>query len=317
MKFDAFISYRRKNGFEMARLIRDHLHNQGLKCYLDTEENRNGDFGEHLVEAIHNSSNFILVLPKDALKRCINEDDWVRREVEAAYGKCTIIPVMYPDFKWPKKLYSQLPDAIVNLENQQGVTAVDEYFPYMIEKIIALMDKVSVKRTKKVSVYTESSNFLFNKARETDKLVSVDMAFHSGSEWHRNTEMVDSMSQLISMDCKIRVIINSPESVETVCEHMKQPHKKYVKFETNIEEWREFASENPDNVFVRVLDLPLLHRIYIVRGENGGSANIKYYSYGNYTPDKDFRLSFDSPSPEYKLYQEEFEYLWNIAKEIK
>ena len=313
MEYDVFISYRRKNGFEMAQLICDRLTEKGLKCFLDLEEMRAGKFDEKIIDSINNSSNFILVLPRYALDRCVNEDDWVRKEIVAATGKCTIIPILYPNFSWPKKLYKDLPEEITSLERQQGVPLSREYFSAMIDKIISYMTDVEVHTNKKENLYVESSKFIMEKVKSTENVLSVDMAFHAGSEWRRNTEMVNVLSTLYSMGIKMRVIINSPKAAEEVCGHMRQPFKKYVKFESNVEEWTELAKEYPDKIELRVLDIPLLHRLYIVRGENSGSANVKYYSYGNYKPENDFRLTFNSPDDEYTLYKEEFEYLWNIA----
>lgn len=319
MQFHAFISYRRKNGFAMAQLIRDRLKEKGILCYLDVEEARAGKFNEQLLDNIRDAPNFILVLPKRALDRCVHENDWVRREVLAAIEmKKTIIPVIYPDFTWPRKLYDRLPKEIVDLEYEQAVVASQEYFPSMIERIIGYMTDVTVSESKpaKETLYRESAQFFADKILSVESLVSVDMAFHAGSEWRRNTDMVDCLSRMYDEGYTIRVLVNSPESVEQVCVHMRQPRKRYVGIGDNIREWQEMVKEFGGNIQVRVLDVPLLHRLYIVRGEKGGSANVKYYSYGNYVPEKDFRLTFDSPDPEYKLYAEEFEYLWGIARPL-
>ena len=40
---------------------------------------------------------------------------------------------------------------------------------------------------------------------------------------------------------------------------------------------------------------------------------MKYYTYGNFRPDRDFRLIFEADIPEFRIYQEEFEYLWENA----
>lgn len=320
MKFHAFISYRRKNGFEMAQLIRDRLKERGIECYLDLEEVKAGKFNEQLLNTIRDTPNFILVLPKGALDRCVHEKDWVRREILEAMKnpEKTVIPVIYPNFEWPRKLYDKLPAEIVGLENAQGVVASYDYFSAMIEKIVGYMTNVTVcdPLAPKVTLYRESSLFFTDKTESVGTPVSLDMAFHAGSEWRRNTDMVDCLTRMLEAGYPIRVIINSPASVQQVCAHMRQPRKHYVKIEDNLLEWKELAEECGGNMEVRVLDVPLLHRLYVVRGENGGSVNVKYYSYGNYVPEKDFRLTFDSPDPSYKLYAEEFEYLWSIARPL-
>ena len=90
---------------------------------------------------------------------------------------------------------------------------------------------------------------------------------------------------------------------------MSQPLKKYVGFDNCVEEWRELARIYPDIIQVRIANVPLLHRLYILREETDGVVNVKYYTYGNCTPDKDFRRSFDHSGMEYELYTQEFDYI--------
>ena len=81
MGFDAFISYRRENGFLMAQVIRNRLEEKSIHCFLDLEELRSGRFDERILLEIQQAHTFILVLPKNTLTRCSNENDWVRREI--------------------------------------------------------------------------------------------------------------------------------------------------------------------------------------------------------------------------------------------
>lgn len=312
MKFDAFISYRRTGGFEMAQLIHDHLADMGIKCYLDLEQLRSGHFDERLIDEIAAAQNFIIILSPNALDRCVDEGDWVRRELTAAISmNKTIIPIIYPEFSWPRNLYEKLPAEVVGLERHHGVVASREYFHSMLEKIIENMTDIKPKRrTETVS----SSKFILDNAAKITKPLSIDMAFHAGSEWRRNSEKVDTLARLYSDGWKIRILVNSSQAVETVCSHMRQPMKKYVKFDNSIEEWLELAEEFPDAIELRILDVPLLHRLYIVRGQDDGAVNVKYYSYGNFMPDRDFRMTFHSSDREWGIYTDEFDYLWKIAR---
>lgn len=97
---------------------------------------------------------------------------------------------------------------------------------------------------------------------------------------------------------------------------MTHPLKKYRSYEECLLNWYELAVSYPDIVEVRMLKVPLLHRIYLIRGNKSGAVNVKYYTYGNYTPEKDFRLTFEAGSPEYELYFGEFDYLWNHAEKF-
>lgn len=106
-KYDIFISYRRDGGAQYARILQLMLTQRGYKVFLDYDELTDGKFGEHIQDAIKEAPIFMLVLSKQALVRCKNEGDWVRREIQLAIteGK-HIIPVN------PDNSFDGIPDDI-------------------------------------------------------------------------------------------------------------------------------------------------------------------------------------------------------------
>lgn len=106
-KYDIFISYRRDGGAQYARILQLMLNQRGYKVFLDYDELTDGKFGDHIQKAIKDAQIFMLVLSKEALVRCKNEGDWVRREIQLAIqeGK-HIIPVN------PDNSFDSLPEDI-------------------------------------------------------------------------------------------------------------------------------------------------------------------------------------------------------------
>lgn len=148
---------------------------------------------------------------------------------------------------------------------------------------------------------------------ELGDISEIDMAFHSGSDWQRNSDKVDLLRIAIEAKIKLRIIVNT-DLIMNVCMHMSQPGKRYVGFDKSVLEWVELSQRYPEILEVHIAKIPLLHRTYIIRNENKhGWINIKYYTYGNYIPEKDQRLCFDSSNQAYGIYAEEFEYLWDNA----
>lgn len=132
-KFDVFISYRRTS-YDTANLIATRLKSAGYSVFFDVETLRAGKFNEQLLGVIENCRDFIVVLPPEALDRCINEDDWVRREVCYALqcGK-NVIPVMLNGFQWP----DPMPSGMEELKNYQALTASSgEYFDLAMERLM-------------------------------------------------------------------------------------------------------------------------------------------------------------------------------------
>ena len=117
-QYDIFISYRRSS-YESANLIATRLKAAGYSVFFDLESMRSGKFNEQLFGVIDNCKDFLVVLPPNALERCVNEDDWVRLEVcRAMANKKNIVPVMLNGFTWP----NPMPTGMEELCNYQAST---------------------------------------------------------------------------------------------------------------------------------------------------------------------------------------------------
>lgn len=127
-----FISYRRDGGDITAKLISEALKNQGYTTFYDYDALKGGVFDDQIRNEIINCTDMILVLPKNALDRCNNENDWVRMEIALAlkHGK-NIIPVMLHGFEFP----DMLPEDIDKVRYYNGVRFYMEFFDAVIEGI--------------------------------------------------------------------------------------------------------------------------------------------------------------------------------------
>ena len=131
-KYDIFISYRR-TAYVTANLIAEKLRHAGYNVFFDVDTLTAGKFNEQLLEVIGNCKDFILVLPEDALERCKQPEDWIRREVMCALDHHkNIIPVMLDGFVWP----DSMPEGMEELRNFQAITSVNrEYFDMIIQRL--------------------------------------------------------------------------------------------------------------------------------------------------------------------------------------
>lgn len=103
--FDAFISYRRETGSDLASLLKVQLENKfHKKIFLDVKELQVGRFDEALLNKIGETPNFILILSKSSLDRCKEKSDWLKREIMHALStRRNIIPLMIKDFNFPSE----------------------------------------------------------------------------------------------------------------------------------------------------------------------------------------------------------------------
>src|ERR1051325_8476238 len=120
-----FISYRREGGAEMARLVREALHERGYDVFMDVEDLRSGPFNTALFNEIETSTDFVVVLTPHSLERCMSKDDWLRLEIAHAI-KCgkNIVPVKTKGFQFPPL---PLPGELNELPNFQGVEPSHEF----------------------------------------------------------------------------------------------------------------------------------------------------------------------------------------------
>ena len=123
-KYNIFISYRRDGGIELADSIYQRLINAGYSVFIDLEQLNSGRFNKKLLTVIENCTDFILVLPPNALDRCSEADDWVRLEIEHAkkHNK-NIIPIMLRGFEWPAP--KSLPNSLQDISTFNGISASD------------------------------------------------------------------------------------------------------------------------------------------------------------------------------------------------
>lgn len=140
-KYDVFVSYRRDGGEALACLISERLKQRGFSVFYDFESLRSGKFNEKIFSVIDNCTDVIVVLPPNGLDRCINTDDWVRKEISYAIKmQKNIIPIMMRNFNFP----SELPDEIDEIRNFNGISANMEYFEATFDKLLSMLNSSNV-----------------------------------------------------------------------------------------------------------------------------------------------------------------------------
>lgn len=56
--------------------------------------------------------------------------------------------------------------------------------------------------------------------------------------------------------------------------------------------------------------------VFNMKNENKSSINILFYTYGNHNFEKNYFQTFSADSQFYNLFKNEFNYLWNMSKDI-
>ncbi len=113
----------------------------------------------------------------------------------------------------------------------------------------------------------------------------------------------------------IRVLVNSVEGADIAAKHMRHDNKVYMSFEKSIACWQEMAAKYPGQMEVRVCSAPILRRYHGIfhRDAAHSTVNVRQYTYGNGSVDKNFQTIFTRQSDYFALYRGEFDYLWELS----
>ncbi|MCL2207445.1 MAG: toll/interleukin-1 receptor domain-containing protein [Fibromonadales bacterium] len=138
-RFKIFISYRRKGGYDTAKLLYDRLRLDGYSVFFDMDALENGDFDSELEKKVRKCKDFLLVLSPGIFDRFREpgynaKDDWVRQEIICALQtNKNIIPLMLEDFAYPKRL----PEDIKDLSRKNSIDLNPRHFDTIYEKMKA------------------------------------------------------------------------------------------------------------------------------------------------------------------------------------
>ena len=129
-----FIAYRRGGGSETARAIKSELEKRRYRIFLDVDDLGAGPFDESLLAHIEAARYFVVILSKGSLDRCVESDDWLRREItHAFYTRRTIVPVLKEDFAFSAS--ERLPGELSQLPRLNAVLYSHHYFTAVVDKI--------------------------------------------------------------------------------------------------------------------------------------------------------------------------------------
>ena len=172
--YDVFISYRRDGGWALGQLLYVRLSMDGYSVFYDIESMRSGKFNKQIYDSIDNSSAIVVVLPPHALDRCVNEDDWVRKEIAYAIKQNKmLIPVMMQGFVFP----DDLPEDIKDLKDFHGVTAernisadywYEDLKKYINEQLDHMPEPQTPRQADRTLHQAEMTDGLINACRENN-----------------------------------------------------------------------------------------------------------------------------------------------------
>lgn len=205
MKYDIFISYRRKGGSERAELLKAILEKRGYKgsrVFMDTHSLLGGDFKKKIKDAISQSVNVIVLITEGCFDNIKDEDYWIFEISEAVALKKNIIPVFFDGINNIKE--KNLPMALTELPYQNAVSYNHEFADAFYSKLCSFLikDKDYINEKNKTYIFITCaivtiiaiSIGIYNKYGNDDSKTEteclqvtngVDLGLPSGTIWSK------------------------------------------------------------------------------------------------------------------------------------
>ncbi|MDR3002368.1 MAG: TIR domain-containing protein [Fibromonadaceae bacterium] len=137
-KFDIFISYRRKGGYDMAKLLYDRLRLDGYSVSFDIDTLEKGNFDSELEKRVLVCKDFLLVMSPKVFDRFYDsqldpKNDWVRQEIICALEtNKNIVPLALDGFDFPKE---PLPDDVKDVSRKNALDLNPKHFEAAYAKL--------------------------------------------------------------------------------------------------------------------------------------------------------------------------------------
>jgi len=137
-KFDIFISYRRKGGYDMAKLLYDRLRLDGYSVSFDIDTLERGNFDNELENRVLVCEDFLLVMNPGVFDRFYDpkadpKNDWVRQEIICALEtNKNIVPLVLDGFAFPE---NPLPDDVKDIARKNALDLNPKHFEAAYAKL--------------------------------------------------------------------------------------------------------------------------------------------------------------------------------------
>lgn len=131
-----FISYRRSVSTDAARALFLDLRYNGYDVFLDVDSINSGQFERIILRQIEARAHFVLILTPGTLERCIEPDDWLRREIEHAMDQQrNIVPLFVSSFTFTG-MDQYLTGKLANLPRFNGLNVPHDYFEEAMTRLM-------------------------------------------------------------------------------------------------------------------------------------------------------------------------------------
>lgn len=146
-EYDIFISYRRESGEDKARILNQYLSAAGYRVFFDHEAGMTGEFETEILAAVEIAPVFLMLMTPHCFDRCVNEGDWVSREVELAVKLNKHIIPIRPNYNFDFNVVKAgIPEHVMRLKDLEfGEIDFHKNFKATAQSVVDTMIKTVVQ----------------------------------------------------------------------------------------------------------------------------------------------------------------------------
>lgn len=327
-----FISYRRDFGSAFTSRLHENLKSFGFNVFYDAEMH-SGRFRDEIKHRIENSSDFLVILSKNSLKKS-KEDDVFFAEINYAISlNKTIIPIFLNNFNQEDEVNPEVKDVL----QYHGVSEVAPQFYYEVF-IPQLIDLLSDSIAKKNFLSKQSVSYLSTRKNlEKDPLIT---------RWE-NAKTIKSCAfyanQIVNSDLILGKLRDGVHFKFLIVDPSCDAAKDAAKYKLDGPEFLELRSfQNSYNILkdkkdyinylqqttpedpicngtleIRKTKMFIPTAIMIIEKENAIENTIKVdlYTYETSNPDRRSIMIQSNDIDNYKFFENQFDLLWNNFSE--
>ncbi len=145
-----------------------------------------------------------------------------------------------------------------------------------------------------------------------------DMLFLTDFDWLYHDAKRAVLKTLAEKRIPVRILMADPEAADPVVGHIRGPYRMTLDSREVLDLWKkQLARYEGAPISLRTVNLPILHRLYIIRKTDGSVLiNRHPHIYGSAELPQYTEIFTENDAVKTDLYVREFEYLWDLSEEI-
>lgn len=200
-----FISYRRDASAYMAQAIFQDLHANGVDVFYDIESIKAGHFDTILLSQIAARPYFLPILTPGTLDRCVNQGDWVRREIEHAMQlKRRIVPVHTPEFNFADIDKFLTAEVATELKRSNMLEVPHRYFKYAMQEVRTFLVPITIEVIPTTNEASKAVESAVQRAATvpaiTEKQLTAQEYFEKGQRSSSLDEQIANYDKAVELD---------------------------------------------------------------------------------------------------------------------